>query len=123
MHNAQYRSFYFILQVSRKEQEVQAYKEELQVVQRQQYHQDQIQDRLRHYEAQAQLVETLQNELTSAQVSQLISAIGKQVQKKKNCLAYGMCVCEGIEASVSLRLLLFSLCNFLTRNLKGRAKR
>lgn len=78
--------------MSRKEQEVQAYKEELQVVQRQQYHQDQIQDRLRHYEAQAQLVETLQNELTSAQVSQLISAIGKQVQKKKTALLMA-CVC------------------------------
>ena len=34
------------------------------------YQQDQIKDRLRHYEAQAQLVDTLQNELTSAQVGQ-----------------------------------------------------
>ena len=29
---------------------------------------DQVEDRLRHYEAQAQLVETLQRELNSAQV-------------------------------------------------------
>ncbi|XP_041370110.1 golgin subfamily A member 2-like isoform X2 [Gigantopelta aegis] len=36
-------------------------------VKKEEFQQDQIQDRLRHYEAQAQLVDTLQNELTSAQ--------------------------------------------------------
>ena len=33
---------------------------------------EQIQDRLRHYEAQAQLVETLQKELQSSQVMQKV---------------------------------------------------
>ncbi|BFZ20286.1 hypothetical protein BsWGS_23325 [Bradybaena similaris] len=36
-------------------------------VEKEMYQQDQMKDRLRHYEAQAQLVDTLQNELTSAQ--------------------------------------------------------
>ncbi|KAL8596529.1 hypothetical protein ACOMHN_041591 [Nucella lapillus] len=54
-------------QVGQKEGEVQALKEAWQQAQKQQYQQDQIQDRLRHYEAQAQLVDTLQNELTAAQ--------------------------------------------------------
>lgn len=37
-------------------------------VEKEMYQQDQMKDRLRHYEAQAQLVDTLQNELTAAQV-------------------------------------------------------
>ncbi|CAG5119625.1 unnamed protein product, partial [Candidula unifasciata] len=36
-------------------------------VEKEMYQQDQMKDRLRHYEAQAQLVDTLQNELTAAQ--------------------------------------------------------
>ena len=54
--------------MGRKEAELQSVKEAQQAAQKQQYQQDQIQDRLRHYEAQAQLVDTLQNELTAAQV-------------------------------------------------------
>lgn len=38
-------------------------------VQKENYQQEQIQDRLRHYEAQAQLVETLQRELSASQVT------------------------------------------------------
>lgn len=57
-----------LAQLSKKEHDMQVAKEEAQQARRQQYQQDQIQDRLRHYEAQAQLVETLQNELTAAQV-------------------------------------------------------
>ena len=41
-------------------------------VQKENYQQEQIQDRLRHYEAQAQLVETLQRELSASQVKSLI---------------------------------------------------
>nr|KAG5712114.1 hypothetical protein BaRGS_020840 [Batillaria attramentaria] len=57
----------FEKRLSKKEAEVQKLQEKSQVAERQQYQQDQIQDRLRHYEAQAQLVDTLQNELTAAQ--------------------------------------------------------
>ena len=38
-------------------------------MQKENYQQEQIQDRLRHYEAQAQLVETLQRELSASQVN------------------------------------------------------
>ncbi|XP_070176381.1 golgin subfamily A member 2-like isoform X2 [Littorina saxatilis] len=54
-------------QLSQREAEIQSLKDATQAAQKQQYQQDQIQDRLRHYEAQAQLVDTLQNELTAAQ--------------------------------------------------------
>ena len=37
------------------------------------YTNDQVEDRLRHYEAQAQLVETLQRELNSAQVMETMA--------------------------------------------------
>ncbi|XP_076454481.1 golgin subfamily A member 2-like [Babylonia areolata] len=54
-------------QLAQREGEVQTLREASQAAQKQQYQQDQIQDRLRHYEAQAHLVDTLQNELTAAQ--------------------------------------------------------
>ena len=57
-------------QLAKREAEMQALKDATLAAQKQQYQQDQIQDRLRHYEAQAQLVDTLQNELTSAQVGE-----------------------------------------------------
>jgi hypothetical protein len=56
------------VQLSQKECELLSLTEASKAAAKQQYQHDQIQDRLRHYEAQAHLVETLQNELTSAQV-------------------------------------------------------
>lgn len=53
--------------LSKKESEVNRLAEKSRAAEKQQYQQDQIQDRLRHYEAQAQLVHSLQNELTAAQ--------------------------------------------------------
>lgn len=53
--------------LSMRDAEVLSLQEASRTAARQQYQQDQIQDRLRHYEAQAHLVDTLQNELTAAQ--------------------------------------------------------
>ncbi|XP_005113566.2 golgin subfamily A member 2 [Aplysia californica] len=53
--------------LSSKEGEVTELKSAQQFVEKEMYQQDQMTDRLRHYEAQAQLVDTLQNELTAAQ--------------------------------------------------------
>ncbi|KAK3784438.1 hypothetical protein RRG08_039439 [Elysia crispata] len=53
--------------LSTKETELSKLHETSQQAEKVSYQHDQIKDRLRHYEAQAQLVDTLQNELTSAQ--------------------------------------------------------
>ncbi|CAL1537154.1 unnamed protein product [Lymnaea stagnalis] len=53
--------------LSQKESEISQMSLATQAVEKEKYQQNQMTDRLRHYEAQAQLVDTLQNELTSAQ--------------------------------------------------------
>lgn len=56
-------------QILEKEGHVRQLESDATVLKSQHFSHDQIEDRLRHYEAQAQLVETLQRELNSAQVS------------------------------------------------------
>ena len=56
------------LQLLQKDGELSQLHDVTETVRKEEFQHDQIQDRLRHYEAQAQLVDTLQNELTSAQV-------------------------------------------------------
>lgn len=53
-------------------------------VQKENYQQEQIQDRLRHYESQAQLVETLQRELTASQ--DMMEALTTQNSELRNML-------------------------------------
>ncbi|GFO00155.1 golgin subfamily a member 2 [Plakobranchus ocellatus] len=53
--------------LSSKEGEISELQQVNHLAEKESFQQDQIKDRLRHYEAQAQLVDTLQNELTSAQ--------------------------------------------------------
>ncbi|XP_029654635.1 golgin subfamily A member 2 isoform X2 [Octopus sinensis] len=53
-------------------------------LQRENYQQEQIQDRLRHYEAQAQLVETLQRELSASQ--DMMNALTTQNSELRNML-------------------------------------
>ncbi|KAH9500271.1 hypothetical protein Btru_073590 [Bulinus truncatus] len=53
--------------LSKKEQVISDLSMASQAAEKEKYQQSQMSDRLRHYEAQAQLVDTLQNELTSAQ--------------------------------------------------------
>ncbi|KAK6980403.1 golgin subfamily A member 2 [Biomphalaria glabrata] len=53
--------------LSHKEQSISELSQATQAAEIEKYQQSQMSDRLRHYEAQAQLVDTLQNELTSAQ--------------------------------------------------------
>ena len=59
--------FYFV-QLSAKEVELQTAQENSVESNKAKLLHEQIQDRLRHYEAQAQLVETLQKELHASQV-------------------------------------------------------
>lgn len=56
------------LQLSDKERELKHLQNVTHQSQKESYQQEQLADRLRHYEAQAQLVETLQRELQSSQV-------------------------------------------------------
>ena len=59
----------FCFQLSQKEQQVRAYQEKVnREDHKEHFTNQQLEDRLRHYEAQAQLVDTLQRELSSAQV-------------------------------------------------------
>ncbi len=56
-------------QLSEKEQRLRGYQEsENREQHKEHFTNEQLEDRLRHYEAQAQLVDTLQRELSSAQV-------------------------------------------------------
>ena len=60
---------WFCFQLSQKEQQVRAYQETAnREDHKEHFTNQQLEDRLRHYEAQAQLVDTLQRELSSAQV-------------------------------------------------------
>ena len=82
-----------LCQLAEREAEMQALKDATLVAQKQQYQQDQIQDRLRHYEAQAQLVDTLQNELTAAQVGDITLC----VEQVKCCAGGNITLCvEGV---------------------------
>ena len=61
---------FLLIQLSQKEQQIRAYQETVnREGHKEHFTNQQLEDRLRHYEAQAQLVDTLQRELSSAQVT------------------------------------------------------
>uniref|UniRef100_A0A2C9L5K9 Golgin subfamily A conserved domain-containing protein n=1 Tax=Biomphalaria glabrata TaxID=6526 RepID=A0A2C9L5K9_BIOGL len=66
--------------LSHKEQSISELSQATQAAEREKYQQSQMSDRLRHYEAQAQLVDTLQNELTSAQVKWFSKLLGTDLR-------------------------------------------
>ena len=62
-------------QLSEKEHHLRVAESDTTALQQRNFTQEQVEDRLRHYEAQAQLVDTLQRELTSAQVNKIYICI------------------------------------------------
>ncbi|KAL5011292.1 hypothetical protein ScPMuIL_009843 [Solemya velum] len=75
-------------QLTQKDVALSEFKEKAHLVNKEMYQQDQIQDRLRHYEAQAQIVDTLQRELHASQ--DMVEALTTQNSELRTMLIKSM---------------------------------